>query len=309
MSELTEHFELQHKNVTAEDIKKGILKIHSYKPLKVNVLDFGCKLCDDELCSFEELKNHLIGKHKQPIDPNNDGVWPYKITENKFNCVLCDKEFDHFWLLNRHINEHYKKYICDQCGSGFASDIRLRTHMTSHVIGSYPCDDCGKVFNSNMLKQQHMDRVHRKVKRHKCLYCMETFLEYNQKRRHIRTVHGIDQRIYKCDFCPKMFDSAGQARSHERYIHIKPQKFRCDICNYVCSMKRMLLDHMMCHSDKKDFVCQFCKKAYARKKTLAEHLKIHYNDRRFVCQYCEKAFVQKCSLKGHMKTHHKEYLN
>lgn len=309
MSELTEHVELEHKDVTVGEIRKAIIRIHCYKPIKINVLDFGCKLCNDEISNFSDLKHHLIAKHNQPVDFSNDGVWPYKITEEDgFICLLCDKKFGHYWLLNRHINEHFTKYICDQCGTGFASDLRLRTHVASHIVGCHPCEECGKVFTSTMLKQQHIERVHRKAKKHKCLYCTETFREYNHKQKHLRTVHGVKTINYKCKFCPKVFDSTSSVRSHERHIHIKLQKYKCDICNYACSIKTMLSDHMMCHTDKKNFECQVCKKTFARKKSLAEHMKIHNNDKRFVCQHCDRAFVQKCSLTGHMKTHHKEFL-
>lgn len=109
MPELAQHVELEHKNATIEYIRRAIVRLRKYQPIKVNVLDFGCKLCNDEISNFEDLKLHLINNHQKPIDLANCGVWPYKITNDEFSCVLCDEKSGEFRLLTRHISEHFTK--------------------------------------------------------------------------------------------------------------------------------------------------------------------------------------------------------
>ncbi|KAL0853064.1 hypothetical protein ABMA27_012839 [Loxostege sticticalis] len=307
MPELVQHVEFQHKLATEDDIRKSLIRLGRSQPVKINILDYACKLCNDEICNFEDLKNHLIGKHKKRVNLDNDGVLPYKITEDEFICVLCEKKLEQYNLLNRHMNEHYTKYICDQCGAVFASDIRLKAHVSSHEVGSYPCEKCGKVFTKCAYKQLHLQTVHLKAKRNKCTICDETFRDYYQKQKHLLAVHGEKQKEYKCNFCSRSFVTSSNLRSHERRNHIKSQTYTCDVCDYTSFSKDSLTRHLICHTDEKNFKCQVCKKTYARKKTLTEHMRIHNNDRRFPCQYCDRAFIQKCSLKGHMKTHHKKF--
>ncbi|XP_063836962.1 zinc finger protein 454-like isoform X10 [Ostrinia nubilalis] len=307
MPELGRHVELEHKQMTEDDIRKATGRSSKCLSIKINVLDYNCKLCSNELFNFEDLKHHLIGKHKKPIDLNNDGVLPYRITQDEFICVICEKKLENYRLLNRHINEHFMKFICDQCGAGFSSESRLRAHVVSHQIGSYPCEECGKVFSKITSKQLHIQTVHLKTKRNKCMYCEETFMDYYQKQKHSLAVHGMKMRDYKCGYCPRVFFSSSYLRAHERRNHIKTQIFTCDVCEYSSFSKESLTRHMICHTGEKNFKCQVCKKAFSRKKTLTEHMRIHNNDRRFACQHCDKAFIQNCSLKGHLKTHHKEF--
>ncbi|XP_063836960.1 zinc finger protein draculin-like isoform X8 [Ostrinia nubilalis] len=308
MQELRQHLDIQHQNLSENFIRKALVKKEKCQPIKINVLDYSCKLCNDEISNFEDLKSHLIGKHQKPIDLNNDGVLPYKITENEYICVLCETKFEQFELLNRHINKHYTKFICDQCGAGFASEARLRRHVESHKVGAYPCEECGKVFGKITTKQVHIQTVHLNAKKNKCMYCEELFKNYYQKQQHLLDAHGIKMRIFKCSLCPKIFSRSGSLRCHERYNHIKAQVFACELCEYQSHDKGTLRRHMICHSDEKKYKCEVCEKSYARLGTWKEHMKIHYNIRRFACQYCGRAFVQKCSLKGHLKTHHRDQM-
>jgi PR domain zinc finger protein 5 len=310
MPELVVHTAAEHPNLTERDIKRAVVRSAKTIPVKINVMNFTCNICNSELTDFDDLKHHLIGKHKKYVDLKSDGVMAYSITESEYICVYCGVKFQNYRLLNKHINDkHYNTFICDQCGVGFASKYRLQSHTISHTPGDYPCDFCGKMYRSIWSKRHHVKVDHLKIKLNKCTHCSEMFKDYNQKLKHIAAVHGKKRFEYKCSLCPKIFMTNSNLRSHERVFHEKGHKFICDNCNYETYSKHLLKHHMICHSDEKNYKCLVCGKSYARRYTLTEHMKIHNNDRRHVCQYCGKAFVQKCSLKGHLKTHHRDVEN
>jgi uncharacterized Zn-finger protein len=307
MSELVQHTTSEHQNVTERDVTMAVAALSKNNPIKINITDILCKICNNELSDFNDLKHHLVGKHKIEVDLENDGVMTYSVTENEYKCVTCGSKFDNYRVLNKHVTDkHYNTYVCDQCGDGFASRAGLRIHSYSHSTGSHHCEVCGKAYNSIMSKRQHMKIVHLHVKLNKCTYCSETFRGYYQKLKHIMTVHGKKKYDYKCGFCPKTFLTNSNLRKHERVVHTQGEVYTCETCNYHTYTPQLLKRHMICHSDEKNFKCEVCGKRYARKRTLVEHMKIHNNVRRFVCKYCDKAFVQNCSLKGHMKTHHRD---
>lgn len=296
---------IEHGFLTTSQIKYALLKLKKYELVKVDITDVSCKLCDDLIPDFPSLKSHLIEKHKKNLDPKSgDGVLPFKVTFNEFPCALCTEKYTEFKSLNHHMNVHFQNFICEQCGTGFITPERLRTHAFSHETGSFPCDSCDKIFRSTNAKNEHYATVHMKVKRHRCPHCPEAFRNYFQRNKHISAVHGLKLKEFKCTMCPKVFTISGKLGVHVRTVHLKLKRFSCGVCEWKFYSKSELKDHMVKHGGERKYQCSVCKKAYARKYTLREHMRIHENDRRFVCTICGRSFIQNCSLKHHMKIHH-----
>lgn len=302
---LREHNVAEHNVRTASQIKNALSKLKKYELVKVDVSDTGCGLCDDVISDFSALKRHLLEKHYKNIDPkSNDGVLPFRVTKNEFKCAICLEAFAEFKSLNQHMNIHYQNFICEQCGTGFITPERLRTHAFSHETGSFACDACDKVFRSTNAKNEHYALVHMRVKRHRCPNCPETFRNYFQRNKHVSSVHGVKLKEFKCNLCPKVFTLSGKLGVHIRTVHLKLKRHSCEVCEWQFYSKSELKEHMIRHGGERKHQCTICKKAYARKYTLREHMRIHENDRRFVCTTCGKSFVQNCSLKHHVKVHH-----
>ncbi|XP_052757207.1 gastrula zinc finger protein XlCGF26.1-like isoform X13 [Galleria mellonella] len=305
MSELVCHTTTVHSAIGKKDLRRVLSRTGKSQPIKVNVIDYGCKLCDSVAPDFEALKNHLVETHKKEIDIANDGVMPFKITDKEYQCILCKETFVEYRFLNKHVSGHFRNFFCDQCAAGFVTAGRLRVHLKGHQIGPHPCTDCDKIFNTLAAKIEHYKRVHAKTKRNICKHCQASFMDYYQKKKHMKDVHGIKFNDFKCNFCSKIFLVSSALKAHERQVHLKNKKFTCDICNYQSHYKESIKRHVMCHTGEKNFKCDICKKAYARHSTLREHMRIHNSDR-FVCNYCGRAFVQNCSLKTHIRTHHQD---
>ncbi|XP_050676818.1 PR domain zinc finger protein 5-like isoform X5 [Leptidea sinapis] len=301
---LRQHNFIEHNNMTYNDIKSALSKLKKkHDMLKVDITDIGCKLCNTIMKDFSSLKIHLCEAHKKIVS-SEDGLLPFKVTKDTFDCVLCTEKFSEFKTLNQHMNIHYKNFICDQCGTGFITPGRLRTHTFSHEAGSYPCNSCDKVFRSMYSKNEHYATVHKQVKRHRCPHCQETFRNYFQRNKHVSSVHGMKIKEFKCASCTKVFSSSGKLGVHVRTVHLKMKRHACDLCEWKFYSKSELKEHMVRHSGERKYHCGVCKKAFARKYTLREHTRIHDNDRRFVCSLCGGSFIQKCSLKHHIKVNH-----
>lgn len=304
-AKLREHHSFDHMSLPPAQIRQAIAKLKKYELIKVDVTDVGCKICDDYIEDFTEIKNHLLMKHKKNIDPkSNDGLLPFKVTKEEFQCALCCDKYDEFKTLNQHMNIHFQNFICEQCGTGFMTPERLRTHAFSHETGSFPCDGCDKVFRSTNAKNEHYATVHVQVRRHRCPHCTERFRNYFQRNKHILNVHGLKTKEFKCTMCPKVFTLSGKLGVHIRTVHLKVKRHACEVCEWKFYSKSELKEHMIRHGGERKYQCNVCKKAYARKYTLREHMRIHDNVRRFVCTTCGRSFVQNCSLKHHIKIHH-----
>lgn len=301
---LRQHHTVHSFQNTAQ-IKYALAKLKKYELVKVDITDVGCKLCDDFIPDFVTLKWHLLEKHKKNLDPKSgDGVLPFKVTLDDFQCAFCIERYTEFKSLNQHMNVHYQNFICEQCGAGFITPERLRTHAFSHETGSFACESCDKVFRSTNAKNEHYATVHMKVKRHRCPHCPETFRNYFQRNKHISSIHGLKLKEFKCTMCPKVFTLSGKLGVHVRTVHLKMKRHACDVCEWKFYSKSELKEHMIRHGGERKYQCNICKKSYARKYTLREHMRIHENDRRFVCTICGRSFVQNCSLKHHTKIHH-----
>ncbi|XP_072943204.1 zinc finger protein 711-like [Epargyreus clarus] len=304
---LREHNAIDHPSRSAAEIKDVLSKLKKHELVKVDITDISCKLCDDNIDSFNNLKVHLQTVHRKNLNLQmNDGVLPFRITKDEYKCTLCELQYDEFKTLNQHMNVHFQNFICEQCGTGFITPERLRTHAFSHETGSFPCESCEKVFRSANSKKEHYATVHMQVKRHRCPQCPETFRNYFQRNKHISAIHGMKLKEFKCTMCPKVFTLSGKLGVHVRTVHLKMKRHACDICDWQFYSKSELKDHMVKHGGERKFQCNVCKKGYARKYTLREHMRIHENDRRFICTICGRSFVQNCSLKHHIKVHHPE---
>lgn len=276
--------------------------------IKIDITIINCRLCNAVINDLETFKHHITTVHEKKLYPNTlETFLPFRLTKNTLNCVLCDKTFMYFHALNVHMNEHYRNYVCETCGLGFVNETRLTMHKARHEVGIYPCDQCGKVFKTDNYREQHIDRIHRKVGRVYCPKCDVRLMSYYQKLKHLVQVHGEQPMNFPCTACEKQFESRRLLTLHIRKKHLKDFKHECEYCGQKFFTKVALKNHVPTHTGERNYKCKICEKSYPRLKTLKDHIRIHTNDRRYKCHICAQAFIQNCSLKGHMRTQHPEY--
>lgn len=125
------------------------------------------KICDNQ----EELTLHMSEEH-----PNNGGSAVDTNGERTLTCPDCEAGPFNQTELAAHKSKCLKKFKCDECGEGFASDSELKTHKENNhpavVAPSLKCDKCNLEFTSAKNLSEHNNKVHApKV----CKHCGKTF--------------------------------------------------------------------------------------------------------------------------------------
>ncbi|VVC98040.1 unnamed protein product [Leptidea sinapis] len=278
----------------------------SYNPIKVDITDLRCTVCDRSMKDLNELKEHLVAAHDKTIHKDiKDIILPFRLENgSNFTCVVCSVVHISFKNLYHHMSSHYRNYCCKKCGAGYITIAALRKHGKTHYQGNFPCDFCDKSYTSLAKKRNHEKGVHMGGwLRNKCPHCPEIFVSYYDRSEHLVKEHNEAPVIYPCNACNKTYKKKFELNRHIKHHHLQQRSFLCDKCNAKFFSKRGLVDHMTRHTGAELCSCDICGKSFSRLRTLREHIKVHEGDKKHQCQVCKKTFMQKCSLKSHVKLH------
>ncbi|GBP42758.1 Zinc finger protein 778 [Eumeta japonica] len=278
----------------------------SYNPIKVDITDLMCTICETEVHDLNDLKEHLVMYHDKKIHRHiKDVILPFRLESgNNFTCVVCSVVHISFKNLYHHMSSHYRNYCCKKCGAGYVTIAALRKHGKTHENGNFPCSFCNKTYTSLAKKKQHEKGVHTGGwLRNKCPHCPEIFVSYYDRNDHLVKVHNETPVLYPCNACEKVYKKKFELNRHIKHHHLQQKNYKCDICNSKFFSKRGLKDHILRHLGGESYTCDVCGKSFSRERTLKEHLRMHEDGKRFQCEVCKKTFAQKCSLKVHIKLH------
>ncbi|XP_030033816.1 zinc finger protein 90 homolog isoform X1 [Manduca sexta] len=278
----------------------------SYNPIKLDITNLCCTVCNLAMVDLNELKEHLRTVHKKTIYKHiKDIILPFRLEDgHNFTCVLCSVVHISFKNLYHHMSSHYRNYCCKKCGAGYITIAALRKHGKTHAQGIFPCDFCEKTYTSMTKKRNHEKGVHKGGwLRNKCPHCPEVFVSYYDRKEHLVKVHNEAPIIYPCNACNKTYKKKFELNRHIKHHHLQQKSFFCDKCNAKFFSKRGLVDHLSKHGGVEMCSCQICGKKFSRLRSLKEHLKRHEDDKGYQCEVCKKTFMQKCSLKSHVRLH------
>ncbi|XP_053623254.1 zinc finger protein 668-like isoform X1 [Plodia interpunctella] len=278
----------------------------SYNPIKLDITDLKCIVCDIPMRDLNDLKDHLISIHNRTIYKNiKDIILPFRLENGQnFTCDICSAIHVSFKNLYHHMSSHYRNYCCNKCGVGYITIAALRKHGKTHAQGIFPCAYCEKSYTSLTKKRNHEKGVHTGGwLRNKCPHCPEIFVSYYDRSEHLVRVHNEAPIVYPCNACNKTYKKKFELNRHIKHHHLQQRSFMCDKCNSKFFSKRGLVDHLSRHLGGEVFTCDVCGKSFSRQRTLKEHVKLHEDDKRYQCEICKKTFMQKCSLKSHVRLH------
>ncbi|CAH2987571.1 unnamed protein product [Chilo suppressalis] len=278
----------------------------SYNPIKLDITNLRCTMCDTQMKDLSDLKDHLVAVHNKFIHKNiKDIILPFRLENGQnFTCVICSVVHISFKNLYHHMSSHYRNYCCKKCGAGYITIAALRKHGKTHAQGIFPCDYCDKTYTSLTKKRNHEKGVHTGGwLRNKCPHCPQIFVSYYDRSEHLVKEHNEKPIIYPCNACNKTYKKKFELNRHIKHHHLQQKSFLCDQCNAKFFSKRGLVDHLSRHTGSETFACDVCGKRFFRLRTLKEHMRFHEDDKRYQCEVCMKTFTQKCSLKNHLKLH------
>ncbi|XP_063899040.1 zinc finger protein 624 isoform X7 [Helicoverpa armigera] len=277
-------------------------------PIKIDVTNIGCKVCQEPVKDLEELISHIISVHEQDYD-DSLGVcaFPFVLTKDVMQCVLCENQYDNFTSMISHMHKEHVSHssVCQICGLSFISKIRLKRHINNRHVG-YRCTVCGEIFNASHRMEKHKQKMHGQAKNYECNLCSTGFESQYQLKVHLGKMHNVEKYRIKCAQCPKICTTKGAMILHVQSRHSET-KFECDLCNYKTGIKWLITLHKKKHFGDRDYVCSICERSFRRSSNLRAHMKVHSGVSGRVCRFCKRGFVDLDTLNSHMaKLHYLE---
>ena len=209
---------------------------------------------------------------------------------------------------------------CGICDKKLDNLLELNNHMKSeHSMGSQKIE---------ITESQKIHIKKSNVKNFKCQECGEKFVQYQQLKKHFRSVH-TNLETLECHICQSVSSSQQKLLrhiNHEHFHEIQPKKFYkdlpketriCEFCSKVYSAKNAshVKDALNKHikkvhhgiQDPKNAICDTCGKAMT-KDYLEQHRKSHIpqNLRPFECDKCHKKYLSQNELNKHTDRVHNQ---
>lgn len=239
------------------------------------------------------------------------GKQPEKIREA---CPICGKVFASQGNMLRHRKEFHfpkelvpKPFICNVCGSHWATKSKLVAHMKYHAAPTFTCDLCGKKFCFKGTLVQHKQLVHMDIRPFFCDICGKKYKTKHQLQNH-QAIH-TDERPFKCPKCPATFKLKHSLYEHETKTHTSSGPLACYICGKLYKVKSTLRVHMAQHNGQ-DIKCPHCNTTYKDKTSLRFHVRtIHLGfKKRHACPICMINLSSRKQIVEHLKQTHQSIL-
>ena len=237
----------------------------------------------------------------------------------------CTKSF----LRDAHLKHHIKSahsdiraHACtwEGCEKRFLTPTRLRRHEAAHEGREKfkcPADGCGQTFRKHSTLQNHVAKVHDKVKPFICAFlkddgkrCNAGFDTAYKLRDHEGRLHSTKRHV--CTICSQL----EVASSAEDYMDRNNACFstymalqehiasdhppRCTECGLECVSQATLRGHIeICHSsltldERKTHMCpqSGCEASFTKKGNLNTHIRTVHAEKRFPCDVSTVAGIK-----------------
>ena len=169
--------------------------------MKHNNLMLQCSVCDKNIYSNYDLKNHekLIR------------------TSSSLKCEECPKTFKSKIGLQNHVRRHSKnnKFLCDVCGKGFNYKHDIEAHKAKHEgVMIYSCDICNNKISCISNKRRHINICQKKTKEHCCSICSKKFKAGRYLEEH-KKAHKDPER-FQCSTCGSFYKYRASLYKHSK---------------------------------------------------------------------------------------------
>lgn len=263
---------------------------------------------------------------------------PYRCTYPDCDKAYTDNKFLQGHILSAHTKE--ARFVCDECGKGFATGQRLKRHGLVHQGEErYRCRDyppCTQSFRKHQTLQRHVLKEHLGQKPYQCTHagCKESYDTANNLKAHVTREHG--ELKFWCDECsaPAQGQDASADKKPVGFTtqflleqHIRQQHVNCIFCDgmkfggqYELEQHMEIYHSGLTVKDRKNVPCDFegCDKKFTKKSNMKAHYRTAHEGKRFVCgqmntwesagledwnwteEGCGQTFVNKAALEQHV---------
>ncbi|XP_052745767.1 oocyte zinc finger protein XlCOF6 isoform X2 [Bicyclus anynana] len=248
-----------------------------------------------------------------------------KIESVTFGCTLCSEEFMQENKYYEHMSKHFQ-YVplrlndvpppaadCAQAlvaplSARLAANNDYKVQATEETAATPKSEQILETDIGEPDKQssQSGTKVYTDVNRFtNCVVQLHDILKKPKKTvldKNPRVKTHTGAKPYSCEMCNYKCTKKSNLLQHMK-THTGAKPFSCEICNYKCARKHHLLDHMKTHTGEKPFCCEICNYKSARKHHLLDHMKTHTGEKPFCCEICNYKCAHKSDLKKHKRTH------
>jgi len=232
---------------------------------------FVCEICNNKYKRALNLQLHMEKVHSilGGPEPPTSGVVP-----ESHKCETCKREFTNVESLKEHMEDHEREKR-EAATTGLQN-----THSNVKKPPPKPkqespkkepkaqCDICKQTFQRMFNLKTHINRVHNKVRDHKCTECPKAFATASDLRQHLAS-HGLG-KVFTCDICSKTFHNRDSAIFH-RKKHTQQYTHFCSICNKGFYKSSCVNRHMRTHTGEKPYNCDKCDKGFTQIVALKAH--------------------------------------
>ncbi|XP_053622777.1 oocyte zinc finger protein XlCOF6-like isoform X3 [Plodia interpunctella] len=186
---------------------------------------FRCAQCGKQFTNSAYFKRHHTLVHTRgsrrahPAHPHTtrefksaaSGVRSWRAVDDRVSSDRSDRAAD---------RDHRKMLcICEVCGKGYPSPLRLRLHQRTHSArDKFACAECGRLFTTKFNLQMHAN-THSGARPFPCSVCGKTFRSYAGLYRHFLVHSG--ERKHLCAMCNKSFQTSTCVKTHIRTAHLR----------------------------------------------------------------------------------------
>lgn len=329
-----------HGPCTTKDYSLKLIK-GNHIEIKIDVSEIVCDICNEPFGKFEEIIDHLIGKHNLEYNKNIEIPFQeYRLAD--FRCLLCEEQFTYFGYLVKHVNNVHPQncFICDDCGVTFNKKRDLAFHLRNyHKQGGYPCELCLNNFESRHTLQRHQNNMHFR----QCKNCGLRFASLSLLQKHVQVDHPLNDGKMKCSYCSKEFHNSLGLRQHfnkckvqiisqvdssflddknivpkkkQNTIRIRqniqcvlnmstavPFKFFSKFSCFYCSKKFEEFEELRQHTNVEHPVCELMSKCM--KKCKGERIAVKIDISTLACKLCRLPMPDLEDLINHLLLEHK----
>lgn len=279
---------------------KNIKEMLQHEKLHSPTEEFPCKVCPKTFTSLKKIYLHKQRHYSQRMQcPGcKKAVAASYFVQHKALCP-CLKTKD-------------AKNVCGVCGKTFHLQSSLKTHQQLHSSPD-PCIHCGKMIKPLSMKKhlelKHASYVtldgndgSSQSQLLKCAVCGYMVRKKADFENHVNRIH-LKIKPYKCDICSREFCGKSRLAEHMR-THSNTNSCYCSFCGKKFANKVCLKMHVRRHTGENPYECNICFDKFRSSSIMKTHRLKKHQDKTISCPLCDSMHHLVAEMRFHVKKVH-----